>query len=255
MASDAQIRANRANAQKSTGPRTSAGKDGSRLNATTHNITGTVSLRSGPEKDAFDAYFERLMPDFHATTDLEYELASRVIDVMFRLARISILEGNILSVETSEAAINEAPAAADTNSAAADTNNAAAGIDQAIAQAKTFIRESRTISNLSLYEQRLSRTLRNALATLDQLRNQKPKKGAAYPRPTIVRWVDENGNDTLSPVIVPPLETDSANMTAQPGTRLGVVRGPGKVFGFVFSKPETGPARPVLARPKVEIAA
>jgi len=248
MASDSQIRANRANAQKSTGARTSAGKDRSRLNATSHNITGTVSLRSGAEKDAFDAYFERLIPDFHATTDLEYELASRVIDVMFRLARISILEGNILSVETSEAAINEAPATA-------GANNAAAGIDQAIAEAKTFIRESRTISNLSLYEQRLSRTLRNALATLDQLRNQKPKKGAAYPRPTIVRWVDENGNDTLSPVIVPPLETDSANMTAQPGTRLGVVRGPGKVFGFVFSKPETGPARPVLARPKVEIAA
>jgi len=233
MASDAQIRANRANAQKSPGPKTPEGKANSRFNATSHNITGTVSLRSGPEKAAFDAYFERLIPDFHATTDLEHELASRVIDVMFRLARISILEGNILCVETSEAAINEAPAAADTNSAAADTNNAAAGIDQAIAQAKTFIRESRTISNLSLYEQRLSRTLRNDLATLNQLRSQRLPKGLAYPRPTVIRWVDDEGNDTLSPIPIAPLAP----------------------IGFVFSHPKTGPARPVLARPKVEIAA
>jgi len=246
MASDAQIRANRANAQKSPGPKTPEGKANSRFNATSHNITGTVSLRSGPEKAAFDAYFERLIPDFHATTDLEHELASRVIDVMFRLARISILEGNILSVETSEAAISEAPAtagtnnatagsnnAAGTNSAAADTNNAAAGIDQAIAQAKTFIRESRTISNLSLYEQRLSRTLRNDLATLNQLRSQRLPKGLAYPRPTVIRWVDDEGNDTLSPIPIAPLAP----------------------IGFVFSHPKTGPARPVLARPKVEIAA
>ena len=234
MASDAQIRANRANAQKSTGARTPAGKDRSRLNATSHNITGTVSLRSGPEKAAFDAYFERLIPDFHTTTDLEYELASRVIDVMFRLARISILEGNILSVE-----ISEAPSAAGSNNAAgtnndaAGTNNAAAGIDQAIAQAKTFIRESRTISNLSLYEQRLSRTLRNDLATLNQLRSPKLPKSLAYPRPTVIRWVDDDGNDTLSPIPIAPLAP----------------------IGFVFSSPKTGPARPVLARPKVEIAA
>jgi len=228
MASDAQIRANRANAQKSTGARTSAGKDRSRLNASSHNITGTVSLRSGPEKDAFDAYFERLIPDFNATTDLEYELASRVIDVMFRLARISTLEGNILALDVAinDAAISETPSAAGTNNDAAGTNNA-------IAQAKTFIRESRTISNLSLYEQRLSRTLSNDLATLNQIRSPKLPKGLAYPRPTVIRWVDDDGNDTLSPIPIAPLAP----------------------IGFVFSSPKTGPARPVLARPKVEIAA
>ena len=144
MASDAQIRANRANSQKSSGPRSETGKATSSRNATTHNITGVVSLRSGPEKAAFDAYFNRLIPDFDCHTDLEHELASRVIDVMFRLARISTLEANIF--------------------AAGATSEATSDIAQA--QAKTFISESRTFSNLSLYEQRLSRTLRNDLATL-----------------------------------------------------------------------------------------
>ena len=240
MASDAQIRANRANAQKSTGARTPEGKERSRFNATSHNITGTVSLRSGPEKAAFDAYFERLIPDFHAATDLEYELASRVVDVMFRLARISTLEGNILASGISDAAAKSDAAKSDaglsdatTAAPAPLTDTARAGIAQAMAEAKTFIRESRTINNLSLYEQRLSRTLRNDLATLNQLRSQRLPKGLAYPRPTVIRWVDDDGNDTLSPIPIAPLAP----------------------IGFVFSSPKTGPARPVLARPKVEIAA
>ena len=205
MASDAQIRANRANSKKSSGPRSQTGKANSSRNATTHNITGVASLRSGPEKDAFDAYFNRLIPDFDCHTDLEHELASRVIDVMFRLARISTLEANIFAAGTTSEATSDASR------------------DNALGQAKTFINESRTFSNLSLYEQRLSRTLRNDLATLSQLRSPTKQKGlAAPPRPTVIRWVDEDGNDTLSPIPIAPI-------------------------GFVFSSPKTGPAPPGMA--------
>jgi hypothetical protein len=40
MASEKQIKANRANAKKSTGPKSDAGKAISRLNAMTHGLTG-----------------------------------------------------------------------------------------------------------------------------------------------------------------------------------------------------------------------
>jgi hypothetical protein len=215
MASDAKIRANRANAQKSTGPRTAAGKDRSRLNATRHNITGIPSLRSGPEKDAFDAYFERLIPGFHATNDVEFELAGRIVDVMFRLARISTLEVNILNAGES--------------AAAAPLTDA----DRALAQANAFIRESRTFSNLSLYEQRLSRTLQKDLDTLQFLRNPKQSKGIVAPsqRPHVVRWVSDDPDpvDTLPPV----------HFSAQP-----VVRVPGESLGFVISSSKPNPAPP-----------
>jgi hypothetical protein len=208
MASDAKIRANRANAQKSTGPRTPAGKDRSRLNATRHNITGIVSLRSRAEKEAFDAYSARLIPDFDAATDVEYELASRIVDVMFRLARISTLEANLLAITES-----------DTATAAPLTD-----VDRAIAQTKAFIRESRTFSNLSLYEQRLSRTLSKDLDTFQRLRSPKPQQAiVAQPRPTMIRWISDGPNpaETMPPVPI----------------------------GFVFSTPEPDPAPPALARP------
>ena len=80
MASDSQLRANRANAKKSTGPRTPEGKDRSRLNAVRHNITGTLCLRSGPEAEAYRAYLERVLPDFECNNQIEIELATRVID-------------------------------------------------------------------------------------------------------------------------------------------------------------------------------
>ena len=199
MASDSQIRANRANAQKSTGPRSAVGKDRSRLNATRHNITGIPSLRSGPEKAAFDAYFERLIPAFHATTDVEFELANRVVDVMFRLARISTIETNILAASENE------PGAAPLTD-----------VDRALAQASAFIRESRTFSNLSLYERRLSRTLSKDLDTLQRLRDPKPQKGIAAPaqRPTMVRWVSDDGPDAVE--TLPPIPIGFVISSSQP---------------------------------------
>jgi hypothetical protein len=214
MASDAQIRANRANAQKSTGPRTEAGKDRSRLNATRHGITGTLSLRSGPEAAAFDAYFQRLLPSFEVRTPLESELAARAIDVLFRLARLSVVEGNIFA-----AGLHEIPANPGVTSSAEPPSD----VDRALAQTKTLLRESRTFSNLSLYEQRLSRTLRNDLDMLQRLRNPKQSLQAvpAPPRYTGVRWVSD-GDDSVE---------------SKPSDR----------FGFVFPTPQRDSSPPGIA--------
>ena len=44
MPTDKQIGANRLNAEKSTGPRTEAGKNKTRLNAVTHGLTGHLEI-------------------------------------------------------------------------------------------------------------------------------------------------------------------------------------------------------------------
>ncbi len=50
MLSDKQLAANRANAEKSTGPRTVEGKNRSRLNALRHNLTGQVTTLTDPDR-------------------------------------------------------------------------------------------------------------------------------------------------------------------------------------------------------------
>ncbi len=54
--SDRQLRANRTNAQKSTGPRTAEGKQRSRLNGLRHGLTGQVSIMTDENRAAHDAF-------------------------------------------------------------------------------------------------------------------------------------------------------------------------------------------------------
>jgi len=51
--SEAQLRANRANAQKSTGPRTEEGKARARFNARRHGLTGQFYCMSDEDEKAY----------------------------------------------------------------------------------------------------------------------------------------------------------------------------------------------------------
>ncbi len=56
MASPAQLIANVANAQKSSGPKTETGKHRTRLNAYRHGLTGQICLLTADEHEAFDQH-------------------------------------------------------------------------------------------------------------------------------------------------------------------------------------------------------
>ena len=54
MLTDNQLEANRANAQKSTGPVTPKGKERSKLNAQRHGLTGQTSVMPNEDMEAFN---------------------------------------------------------------------------------------------------------------------------------------------------------------------------------------------------------
>ena len=93
MASKRQIRANRRNARRSTGPRTAAGKAASAANALCHGLAAadTVVL---PDED--EEAFERLKQDVLADLDpqdtLQAVLAQRIVVLLWRLDRAARLE-------------------------------------------------------------------------------------------------------------------------------------------------------------------
>jgi hypothetical protein len=70
VASDAQIRANRLNAQRSTGPQTENGKAAVRYNALKHGLLAEASLLPGEDT----TLFSRLAKELHAQFEPAGEL-------------------------------------------------------------------------------------------------------------------------------------------------------------------------------------
>jgi hypothetical protein len=82
MVSEAKLAANRQNAQKSTGPRTPAGKDKSKYNAVTHGATARSALLPGEDVDAFEALQQMMISRFNPVNDTELTVVERIaIDV------------------------------------------------------------------------------------------------------------------------------------------------------------------------------
>src|ERR1700682_751522 len=83
--SEAQLAANQANAQKSTGPRTPEGKKISRLNGIRHRVTQQVMIMPEPEMRAY-LDFHKEQQEAHKPADpIEKQLVQTVIDTQWRM--------------------------------------------------------------------------------------------------------------------------------------------------------------------------
>jgi hypothetical protein len=87
MATAAQIAANRLNAQKSTGPRTAEGKAVVSQNAVTHGLLAREGVIRGEDAEEFEMHREKLMKQLSPIQPLEEILATRIVDLTWRLKR------------------------------------------------------------------------------------------------------------------------------------------------------------------------
>src|SRR5215468_2584971 len=79
------LEANRANAQKSTGPRTAEGKAKSRLNAGRHHITAQVNLLPPEEHEAAQKFCKPIFESLHPEGPEETQLAQTIAENYWRL--------------------------------------------------------------------------------------------------------------------------------------------------------------------------
>ena len=96
MTSDKQLHANRANATKSPGPRSPAGRARSRLNSRKHGLTAKMLIIVGEDADDFDQLRAELMDEHDPQSLLEYELVERLAGFLWRLRRVPFFEAAIL---------------------------------------------------------------------------------------------------------------------------------------------------------------
>ena len=102
MASQKQIDANRKNAEKSTGPRTTEGKSRSRLNAIRDNLTGQITTLSAADR----VFFEKLKADHIAALAPvgldEFKYAHAIAWDTWRLDHLRAIEMNVYALGLEE---------------------------------------------------------------------------------------------------------------------------------------------------------
>jgi hypothetical protein len=157
MASDKQIDANRLNAQKSTGPRTEAGRAISRLNAIKHGLTGHLYVMTDDERQARDTFVAGILDSLKPADAIERQLAHSVADGYWRINRVAAIENNFLAAdaynqELDRTAESEQPE-----------------IDRALAPALSFIKHPERFQLLGVYEMRLHRKIRLDLQQLREI--------------------------------------------------------------------------------------
>jgi hypothetical protein len=146
---------NRENARRSTGPRTPAGKDISRLNAMRHTFCGQTVVSSKNNLVAYGRFRKRFLDDLQPKGIIEVQLVQTLADCGRRLNCARAYETNLLTLGAEEQAASikvEDPE-----------------IHSALATAKSYRAQSGALASISMHEQRVSREFHRTLKELREL--------------------------------------------------------------------------------------
>ena len=157
--SDARRRANRANAKKSTGPKTPEGKAKSCLNATRHGILSQTVHFPEEELAVYNEFTEKYVASLAPAGAVETQLANACADLQFRLHRLAAAEHNLFAIGHDEHGNL--------------WNTGHSESHSAMTMAETIRKGKDPLLTLTTYESRLSRRL---LQTLKQLQTMQAER-------------------------------------------------------------------------------
>src|SRR5579883_2489862 len=162
MVSEKRIEANRKNAQRSTGPRTPAGRAKSSMNALRHGITGQVSIMNEEDRVAHDKFVQDLIDGLKPEGALELQFASVIAEDFWRLQRIRAVENDMLALGNF--------------SDAADIDVDHPEVHASLTRAQTFLDKSKDFERLTLYEQRINRAIEKNRKQLAELQAERKRE-------------------------------------------------------------------------------
>ncbi len=160
--SSAQLAANRANAQFSTGAKTAEGKAASSLNAVTNALTGRTVLLRTDDVAAYQAHVAAYQKDFQPVGQRESDLAQSIADTAWRLHRIAGLEMAIFAqghIQFAESFQEHDPT-----------------LRPGMIELQTFITYEKQLRNLQLQEARLARRREKETTELRNLQGERKTK-------------------------------------------------------------------------------
>ena len=179
--SDAQLKANRANAKHSSGPKSPEGRARSSSNSYKHGLTGRKVHLAPEDRDAYDALKEALLVDLRPHTALEQVIADNITDGYWRLSRIRSIEEVMCTLvpppppverDTFDPRFQSAlPTQIDPRCIAVESDYPPAPPPDPdlLDAARVWLDKSNAFANVTLYEQRIQRGIKNSMAELRQL--------------------------------------------------------------------------------------
>ncbi len=165
MSTPAQLAANQANAQLSTGPTSTTGKAKSSLNAVKTGLTGHTVLLASDDAELYQAHLDRFTKRYEPVGEEESNLVQALADTEWRLQRIPGLEMGIYAVgrlEFAELYPNEEEA-----------------VRKHLIEARVLLAYQRQINNLGIQENRLRRQKQKDSAALKELLEKRKRITAA----------------------------------------------------------------------------
>jgi hypothetical protein len=99
MTSLRQIKSNRRNAQKSTGPKTDSGKQRTSQNALRHGLTAETIVSPLEDPEDYRAFEQAVTACYDAETVVERELVLRLASLLWRLRRATSIETGLFQIQ------------------------------------------------------------------------------------------------------------------------------------------------------------
>jgi hypothetical protein len=150
---------NKANAQKSTGPRTEAGKQRSSLNALRHGLTGQTVVLPTEDHSAYQRHSQAFLDEYRPKGATETQLVQSLLDSSWQLNRASAVETNLFSLGITE--MEDRIRATHPEAEAA------------LAMALAYREHNRAFANICIYRQRLTREFQRTLVLLRQIQSER----------------------------------------------------------------------------------
>jgi hypothetical protein len=162
MASEAQLGANRRNAQKSTGPRTEEGRAVASRNALRHGLTAERVVVFDEEPEDLARFRDEVHAALDPADEMEGQLAERIVLCAWRLRRACRVEAGLINARAEEISRG--------------------GFEPKVGSA--FRNAAQGLAMVSRYESALDRSLRRAYAMLE--RRQSRRRGESVLPPITV---------------------------------------------------------------------
>ena len=174
MATESQIRANRRNAQKSTGPRTSEGRAAISQNAVKHGLSARQAIISSESQADFDIYRERMLSELAPASPMESMLAERIVTLSWRLKRTGRIQNQVIDALNADntsgplAKLKQSLFFKNHEQSQAGPSTSAAHLALGRMAIKDFA-NARVLDRLLMYERRIEHSLYKTILELQRL--------------------------------------------------------------------------------------